>query len=139
MAYSKQTWDTTSYVNPTRMNHIEDGIASVDAVSSGNATINIPVESGGWANWTKKGSLIFVVYAFKANGQVGSTDVILTNLPKATLTGNYNWIIINEETNGSGRRTQLYNSTNTASLRNYYGNALVNGETYTGSFCYIAE
>ena len=29
MAYSKQTWDTTSYVNPTRMNHIEDGIDSV--------------------------------------------------------------------------------------------------------------
>ena len=26
MAYSKQTWDTTSYVNPTRMNHIEQGI-----------------------------------------------------------------------------------------------------------------
>lgn len=28
MAYTKQTWDTTSYVNPTRMNHIEDGIYS---------------------------------------------------------------------------------------------------------------
>ena len=26
MAYSKQTWDTTSYVNPTRMNHMEQGI-----------------------------------------------------------------------------------------------------------------
>ena len=26
MAYTKQTWDTTSYVNPTRLNHIEDGI-----------------------------------------------------------------------------------------------------------------
>lgn len=26
MAYSKQTWDTTSYVNPTRMNHIEQGV-----------------------------------------------------------------------------------------------------------------
>ncbi|MBQ5565864.1 MAG: hypothetical protein IIT42_03355 [Clostridia bacterium] len=26
MEYNKQTWDTTSYVNPTRMNHIEDGI-----------------------------------------------------------------------------------------------------------------
>lgn len=26
MAYSKQTWDTSSYVNPTRMNHIEQGI-----------------------------------------------------------------------------------------------------------------
>ena len=31
MAYSKQTWDTTSYVNPTRMNHIEDGIDAVDS------------------------------------------------------------------------------------------------------------
>ena len=30
MAYSKQTWDTTSYVNPTRVNHIEDGIADLD-------------------------------------------------------------------------------------------------------------
>ena len=26
MSYSKQTWDTTSYVNPTRMNYIEQGI-----------------------------------------------------------------------------------------------------------------
>ena len=30
MSYSKQTWDTTSYFNPTRMNHIEDGIYAVD-------------------------------------------------------------------------------------------------------------
>lgn len=30
MAYSKQTWDTTSYVNPTRMNHIEQGIYDVE-------------------------------------------------------------------------------------------------------------
>ena len=29
MAYEKQTWDTTSYVTPTRMNHIEDGIAGI--------------------------------------------------------------------------------------------------------------
>ena len=29
MAYSKQTWDTNSYVNPTRMNHIEQGIYDV--------------------------------------------------------------------------------------------------------------
>ena len=29
MAYSKQTWNTTSYVTPTRMNHIEEGIAGV--------------------------------------------------------------------------------------------------------------
>lgn len=31
MAYSKQTWDTTSYVNPTRMNHIEDGIYDISS------------------------------------------------------------------------------------------------------------
>ena len=31
MAYSKQTWDTTSYVKPTRMNHIEDGIEAADS------------------------------------------------------------------------------------------------------------
>lgn len=30
MAYSKQTWDATSYVTPTRMNHIEDGIKAVE-------------------------------------------------------------------------------------------------------------
>lgn len=31
MAYDKQTWNTTSYVNPTRMNHIEDGIEAADS------------------------------------------------------------------------------------------------------------
>lgn len=30
MAYTKQTWDTTSYVNPTRMNYMEDGIKNCD-------------------------------------------------------------------------------------------------------------
>ena len=38
MAYSKQNWDTTSYVNPTRMNHIEDGIESADLTSGGTIT-----------------------------------------------------------------------------------------------------
>ena len=42
MAYSKQTWDTTSYVNPTRMNHIEDGIAGVDTKTASD----IPYSSG---------------------------------------------------------------------------------------------
>ena len=42
MAYSKQTWDTTSYVNPTRMNHIEDGIYSVDTKTAND----IPYSSG---------------------------------------------------------------------------------------------
>ena len=42
MAYSKQTWDTTSYVNPTRMNHIEDGIYSADTKTAND----IPYASG---------------------------------------------------------------------------------------------
>lgn len=37
MAYEKQTWNTQSYVNPTRMNHIEDGIAS--AMTSGDMAL----------------------------------------------------------------------------------------------------
>ena len=45
MSYNKQTWDTTSYVNPTRMNHIENGIEEVsNAIANLNAT-NIPYDS----------------------------------------------------------------------------------------------
>lgn len=36
MAYDKQTWDTNSYVTPTRMNHIENGIEGADLTSGGN-------------------------------------------------------------------------------------------------------
>lgn len=45
MAYSKQTWDTTSYVNPTRMNHIEDGIATADLTSGGTIVGNLTVNA----------------------------------------------------------------------------------------------
>ena len=43
MAYSKQIWDTTSYVNPTRMNHIEQGIydASNSAAYTTSDVINL--------------------------------------------------------------------------------------------------
>lgn len=53
MAYSKQTWDTTSYVNPTRMNHIEDGIASADLTSGGtiNGNLNINYPSPSTSNY----------------------------------------------------------------------------------------
>lgn len=37
MAYDKQTWNTSSYVNPTRMNHMEDGIA--DSATNDNLSI----------------------------------------------------------------------------------------------------
>lgn len=35
MAYTKQTWDSNSIFNPTRMNHIEDGIESADISNQG--------------------------------------------------------------------------------------------------------
>ena len=40
MAYDEQVWDSTSYVTPTRMNHIEDGIASagVEILATVNST-----------------------------------------------------------------------------------------------------
>ena len=47
--YIKQIWDTTSYVNPTRLNHIEDGIYAVSdkvdnlddtEVKHGNTSVN---------------------------------------------------------------------------------------------------
>lgn len=48
MAYSKQTWDTTSYVNPTRMNHIEDGIeqACSQRIEKGTYTATNAIFSG---------------------------------------------------------------------------------------------
>lgn len=54
MAYSKQTWDTTSYVNPTRMNHIEDGIEAVSLISSkaGFVGIDIPADGSSTAQVT---------------------------------------------------------------------------------------
>ena len=47
MAYSKQTWDTTSYVNPTRMNHIEDGIEDVSNVAIKYTDITETTDSSG--------------------------------------------------------------------------------------------
>lgn len=46
--YDKQTWDTTSYVNPTRMNHIEQGIYDADLRNGGNITGDLYIndESG---------------------------------------------------------------------------------------------
>lgn len=47
MSYSKQTWDTTSYVNPTRMNHIESGIADDCVQKTGDTmTGNLNIDTG---------------------------------------------------------------------------------------------
>lgn len=46
--YTKQTWDTTSYVNPTRMNHIEQGIYDEDLREGGtiNGRLFVDEENG---------------------------------------------------------------------------------------------
>ena len=43
--YLKQIWDTTSYVNPTRMNHIEDGIYAVSNKVDNLSADDIPYDS----------------------------------------------------------------------------------------------
>ena len=50
-AYTKQTWDTTSIFNPTRMNHIEQGIYDastniVDNLTSTDATSSLSAKQG---------------------------------------------------------------------------------------------
>ena len=44
MAYSKQTWDTTSIFNPTRMNHIEDGIESASTATGTEYSSGVSVK-----------------------------------------------------------------------------------------------
>ena len=64
MAYTKQTWDTTSYVNPTRMNHIEDGIKAVSD-DSGKVT-QVPT-----VNTDDKGYRILVSKTNDNNQELG--------------------------------------------------------------------
>lgn len=44
MAYSKQTWDTNSIFNPTRMNHIEDGIESASTATGTEYSSGVSVK-----------------------------------------------------------------------------------------------
>lgn len=66
MAYSKQTWDTTSYVNPTRMNHIEEGIENADLTNKG---IIIPNKTGTMA---LLGDFVFEL--LMNNAYIGTAD-----------------------------------------------------------------
>jgi len=85
MAYPKQTWDTSSYVNPTRMNHIEDGIKSaVDGLT------NIYIE--GSTNNT--GSTISMDTYFYLNGTL--VKAITAIASGATFTLNTNYEVVSE-------------------------------------------
>lgn len=85
MAYPKQTWDTSSYVNPTRMNHIEDGIKSaVDGMT------NIYIE--GSTNNT--GSTIASGYYFYLNGTLVRAKQAIQNGGDFTLNTNYEVVTV---------------------------------------------
>lgn len=47
MEYNKQIWDTNSIFNPTRMNHIENGIEAVSLLSSKAGFVGIDVPADG--------------------------------------------------------------------------------------------
>lgn len=82
MAYSKQTWDASSYVNPTRMNHIEDGIsASVEKSDITNRTI-----TGSTAPFTIPNNRFFYL-----NGVLVRS--IITIQSGETFTENTNYIV----------------------------------------------
>ena len=77
MAYSKQTWDTTSYVNPTRMNHIEDGIESAStAVENTRVVVSDRLSSStGWSStiafptgFTMSNTYVLTLLVADANG-----------------------------------------------------------------------
>lgn len=47
ITYDEQTWDTSSYVNPTRMNHIEQGIKAVTNIALKYTDITETTDSSG--------------------------------------------------------------------------------------------
>lgn len=83
MAYSKQTWDTTSYVTPTRMNHIEDGIDSVadigDALNDTD-TYTVPTSPTDYGTFlfTKIGKVVYCYVENVKNIQTGAYRTIAT-------------------------------------------------------------
>lgn len=90
MAYEKQTWDTTSYVTPTRMNHIEDGIEGAgksEVIGRITPTTNETLAGAlqrlrstyfsGWATNTKQlGAIKMTIPPTTSGGSDGVTDCI---------------------------------------------------------------
>lgn len=124
MAYEKQTWDTTSIFNPTRMNHIEQGIYDTDLTGGGSVNGTLGVR--GNLNIDRRDG---------TTSTVG--DSILTagnNIPQGT-EGNSRGIL--RLWNALGARAQLYPPTSTSSSYNNYlpssGGTLLNSNNIVNS------
>jgi len=151
MAYSKQTWDTTSYVNPTRMNHIEDGIESASTATGTEYSSGVSVKdnldgitiTGITSNTYVVGS--FSVVAFKVgklavinikeitfNANVPDADyVILRNLPIPTTNIEFPLTKLG----GSGDVSKRLRLNTKGELQNWYS-VLNSGETLFGTLVY---
>lgn len=109
MAYSKQTWDTTSYVNPTRMNHIEEGIYD----ASTNIADNLTTDDSTKALSAKQGK---VLNDTKINPPDLSniTRQSLTSGTAIEVTSTGKWYCVTAENQSSGScSAYILDSTNT--------------------------
>lgn len=78
MAYDKQTWDTTSYVNPTRMNHIEQGIYDAKfKVTFLTSRTNIGTNDGLSIDVSNYDAIRLVLFHYGA--PFASMDYLITN------------------------------------------------------------
>lgn len=77
MSYSKQTWDTTSYVNPTRMNHIEDGIDGALPKDGGTMTGDLTLGKASTALKIRGSGSRYINITSSAQGS--DKDIVLPN------------------------------------------------------------
>jgi hypothetical protein len=109
-------------------------------IEKGTATISIPVDSGSYISWIKKGNVVDVELALTTTATVSATDVIATGLPKAVINTDIGFAF-KRITNSSGvdGRVLLQNSGDSARLVNFYGRRIDAIGGYEGNFMYIAE
>ena len=132
MAYSKQTWDTTSYVNPTRMNHIEDGIyASSLSETVSNVAFTSIVDSTSNFVCRRMGDLVVLnISTLIFNTTPSNTDKIITGLPTPR---NQISVSLNDYNDGSTKRVRVTDTW----LQNLYSD-LQTGHNYFGTIIYFA-
>ena len=136
MAYSKQTWDTTSYVNPTRMNHIEQGIYDASIMAGENISVTLGQDITGNVNAKKFGRLVIVqIDSLKIPSGFGSRDVICTGLPKPTYDV---YLALTNTTASGGNSKRVQIRTSDGAMLNAWMN-LINSEEYFGFIAYQAS
>lgn len=104
--YSKQTWDTTSIFNPTRMNHIEQGIYDADLREGGTIGGTLNIENQGADSYLNVGNN-------KNAGETGKSRSILRLFGKNQYA---HWIYNDNVTLTADRHIELPNKAGTIAL-----------------------